>query len=269
MISRDEPARLVEPVLYGRRVLLVRHGESVFNRDGRFQGSLKGIMRGPRLTKLGHQQARKLGQVLQEHYGRSLANASVRVSPLRRARQTWNRIRGRVGIPDKNAEAWQELREIDLFEWEGRTMKDISTEYPEQWQVWLTEPWKMELASGVRPVQLLLARAAAVWSRLCKETPAGGTTLVVAHGGLNRAVLLKALGLPDSAYGDPAFRFPNCGAAELDLGPAHGGSGPPSALRWRWLRAPEGEPAENGCGTPAAGQWRSAQAERVRYGQRQ
>lgn len=249
-----------------KRILLVRHGESEFNRDGRFQGSLRGIMQGPKLTKLGHRQAKELGRLLEANCG-SLADASVKVSPLRRARQTWKRIKSRLDIPGSKADAWGELREIDLFEWEGQTMEAIASQYPEQWRRWLEEPWNMELASGIRPVTLLLQRAMGVWTRLCMETPEGGTVLVVAHGALNRAVLLKALRLPDEAYADPVFRFPNCGAAELEVLPSQ--EGMPSATRWRWLASPPAivsqAGSEAGESFPQQQDWRSAVMENARY----
>ena len=62
---------------------------------------------------------------------------------------------------------------------------------------------------------------------------------VVAHGGLNRAVLMNAMELPVETYGDPSLRFPNCGVAELEVAatPLGAGSrcGLPRASRWRWL----------------------------------
>lgn len=236
------------------RILLARHGESVFNRDGIFHGSLRGVMKGPKLTRLGHRQAKELGRSLLRHCG-SMSNASVFVSPLKRARQTWDGLRDEVDIPKERAMAWMELREIDLFEWEGRPKAEIQAEYPEQWRMWLQEPWHMEMASGMRPVPLLLARAAGVWARLCMEARragAGSTTLVVAHGGLNRAVLLKALGLPDEGYGDPVYRFPNCGVAEVEVAPSERGI--PGASRWRWLIGNGSEPSP----------WLEASSERAR-----
>eukprot|EP00971_Amphidinium_carterae_P196283 3894577-Amphidinium_carterae.1 len=95
------------------RLLLIRHGQSEYNRDGRFQGSLRGVMRGPKLTRTGHQQARTVGDLISArgdvHEYRAV------VSPLRRARQTWRHVKRRLGDPALGEEAWNELREIDFF----------------------------------------------------------------------------------------------------------------------------------------------------------
>lgn len=224
-------------------------------------------MQGPKLTRMGHQQARRLGKTLSDLY--DLKNATVRVSPLRRARQTWRHIRSKLGISRWRAQAWGELREIDLFEWEGRAMKDIASTYPEQWQKWKFEPWNMELESGIRPVPLLLVRAAAVWARLCYETPQGGTTLVVAHGALNKAVLIKALGVPDVAYRDSIFQFSNCAVAEVEIGDVATTTGLPGVSRWRWLCSDTSEVSADAGGegdSLPGGEWRPAEHDRSRYG---
>eukprot|EP00931_Biecheleriopsis_adriatica_P123523 TRINITY_DN98572_c0_g1_i1.p1 TRINITY_DN98572_c0_g1~~TRINITY_DN98572_c0_g1_i1.p1 ORF type:complete len:358 (+),score=56.84 TRINITY_DN98572_c0_g1_i1:106-1074(+) len=272
-------AASVVPPLPARRILLVRHGESVFNRDGRFQGSLRGVMKGPKLTRLGCKQAKQLGRALRElcggPHGLGGESVRVRVSPLRRARQTWRRIRRRAGLrraARRTAEAWGELREIDLFEWEGRTKEEIAGKFPEQWQRWVSEPWKLRLASGIRPVRLLLARAVGVWARLGMETPPGGTTLVIAHGALNKAILMEALVLPAEAYCDPLLQFGNCAAAELEIPGSEGDEDQegedsdfevPKATRWRWLYRANSDAKT----AREPWEWRDAAEERKRYQQ--
>jgi len=227
------------------RLLLIRHGESEYNRDGRFQGSLRGVMRGPKLTRLGHQQARTVGDLI--HARGDVDEYRALVSPLRRARQTWRHVKRRLGNPALGEEAWNELREIDFFEWEGRMKEDIRQEDAERWRMWVEEPWDLQLPSGAKPVQMVIERAAAVWMRLSREAKRGSTTVVTAHGALLRGVLLSALGLPPQAWRHPDLAYGNCAVAELELKVSEDDQQQPVLQRWRWFcGVPGGEGGECG-----------------------
>ena len=70
-------------------------------------------------------------------------------------------------------------------------------------------------------------RAAAEWAALVAATPAGSTSLVVAHGSFNHVLVLTALGLPVDDFGfldeHQWFKFENCAVVELcwEEGAAH------------------------------------------------
>lgn len=190
----------------GPRFLLARHGQTTFNAAKRFQGSLN---EAPVLTEKGIMQARELGNWLQ-----SLAKAStdaagtpvvskVFVSPLLRAQQTLHEIRKVAGpvLPDGEI-SFPELREIDLYEWEGKTQAEIQEEDPRAFSLWKTQAWELQLGSSRYVVRDLWARAAEAWElmRQAAPSPSQGPALVVAHGTLGKALLSTALGLNEMAF---------------------------------------------------------------------
>ena len=117
------------------RLLLVRHGETNYNADGRIQGRLESI-----LTDKGHQQARDLGKWLaaaEQHVDR------VFVSPRRRTRQTLAEIEEYASsLPP--AEVHAGLREIELTMWEGQNRKDLrgadGRSDADRWAYWKADP---------------------------------------------------------------------------------------------------------------------------------
>jgi len=101
-------------------VVLVRHGETEWSRDGRHTGWTD-----VPLTDVGRAQARALGDLL-----RNRDFATVLTSPLQRAAETCSL----AGYGD-SAEVVDELREWDYGAYEGRTTPDIRRDVP-GWTVW-------------------------------------------------------------------------------------------------------------------------------------
>ena len=102
-----------------RRLLLVRHGVTDWNREGRFQGHLD-----PPLSEDGRVEAR--GE-------ERLRPARIVSSTLARARQTAEPIGAAVGIP---LETDARLIEIGQGEWEGRTHADLAVSDAERYAAW-------------------------------------------------------------------------------------------------------------------------------------
>src|SRR5688572_19392365 len=89
-----------------RRLLLLRHGQSTWNADGRWQGQAD-----PPLSPLGEEQARDAARRLAPgQFSRVLA------SDLRRARQTAEILADALRLP---VEVDPDLREIDVGDWQG------------------------------------------------------------------------------------------------------------------------------------------------------
>lgn len=160
-----------------KRLLLVRHGETEWNADRRLQGQTD-----IRLTERGRRQARALAPVVAE-----LAPGLALTSDLMRARDT----AALLGHPD--AQPVPELREQSLGQWEGCQIADICAEDAEAYRQWRAgayappeaEPW-VDFRGRVDAV---LRRAFAAPSDV---------VLLVCHGGVIRAALDAALGLPPS-----------------------------------------------------------------------
>jgi broad specificity phosphatase PhoE len=201
------------------RLLLVRHGETNFNADGRMQGRLEST-----LTEAGHAQALAVGKWL-AHADISTSIGQVFVSPRKRTRQTLAHVeaehhRLNHGLPSASVRSG--LREIELTAWEGQSKSDLrdsrGNSDAERWAQWKAHPDGFVFEEdGHSPLGDLKRRAKEEWAALVDGTPMGTTSLVVAHGAFNRALMQTALGLPvdDIGFRDDRFAFDNCATVEL------------------------------------------------------
>jgi probable phosphoglycerate mutase len=102
-------------------ILLARHGETDWNREGRIQGH-----RDPPLNERGREQARELA----EHLAAERIDA-LYASDLRRALETAEILSARLGLPIAVDPA---LREADMGSWSGLTAAEIERRFPEAWR---------------------------------------------------------------------------------------------------------------------------------------
>jgi probable phosphoglycerate mutase len=158
-------------------ILLARHGETDWNREGRFQGHAD-----PPLNDTGRMQAAELAAELAD-----AELAAVYSSPLRRAIET-----ARVVAAARELEplALDALREIDVGSWQGLTRAEIETRFPDQFARWLDyeQGWtdgESYQEMGRRVVTALLELAA---------EHCGEQILAITHGGPIRAAFAFANG---------------------------------------------------------------------------
>jgi broad specificity phosphatase PhoE len=172
-------------------ILLARHGETDWNREGRFQGHAD-----PPLNDTGQAQAAGLAVQLAD-----VELAAVYSSPLRRAFET----AALVGAPhDLAPTALDALREVDVGSWQGLTRDEIEARFPEQFARWLDydQGWpdgESYEEMGRRVVAALLELAAA---------HDGERILAVTHGGPIRAAFAFADG---SSHADARRLGPRIG----------------------------------------------------------
>lgn len=215
---------------YHHRFLIVRHGETNYNANGRVQGTLEST-----LTDRGKAQASELGRWLA---GAEPDIHRVFVSPKTRARETLEGIAAEhEGVRACGHTVRPGLREIELTGWEGQLRSDVIRTDGEQWSRWKAEPVGFRFSDGHAPFDDLWERAADEWDHLKlastadpNEPSSSTTTLVVAHGALNRALVLRMLGLPVQGWKEDKeyFIFDNCECVELEW--RRGGH---HACRWR------------------------------------
>lgn len=110
-----------------RRIFLIRHGETEFNRLGVFRGRYE-----VELNDRGRKQAGEIGSAL-----RGEGIESLLASPLVRARQTAEIIGRVIGVGYAADEAFNN---IDLGKWQGVPKADVKRDYPDLWNLWITEP---------------------------------------------------------------------------------------------------------------------------------
>ena len=160
----------------GSRLLLVRHGETEWNRQKRFQGQID-----VPLNNNGHAQARRASEFL----------ANVKIdkafsSPMLRPKDTALEILSKH--PDIKLELFEELKEISHGLWEGKFEHEIEAEFAGQLDIWQSQPETVQMPEGEN-LQQVWDRIAIVWQKIVESVPAGETALVVAHDAVNKAIL--------------------------------------------------------------------------------
>ncbi len=185
----------------GPRLLLVRHGETEWNRQKRFQGQID-----VPLNNNGHAQARRASEFL----------AKVKIdkafsSPMLRPKDTALEILSKH--PQIKLELFDELKEISHGLWEGKFEHEIEAEFPGQLAVWQTQPETVQMPEGEN-LQQVWDRVAVIWQKIVESVPAGETALVVAHDAVNKAILSLLFGFdPDKFW---VFKQGNGGVSVID-----------------------------------------------------
>ena len=181
-------------------VLIVRHGESVANAEGRMQGQLDYP-----LSDLGEQQAALLGRFL--HNAGWQFDAAY-TSPLSRARSTARVLTTALRLPE--AELTPELSELHAGSLQGLTRPEIIQSFPSFLQRGLTELGDFAEYGGesYADVQARILGLTARWRE--RHLSAAHRVLAVAHGGTNFH-LVKAL-VCDPVPRVMSLKFGNCTA---------------------------------------------------------
>jgi len=179
-------------------LLLIRHGESSWNRAGRIQGQ-----RDPGLSELGQAQAARLAAGM-----RVYEVSAVYSSPLLRAHDTAAAIAGGIGAPVRLD---PRLMEAGFGEWEGLTRAEAAMRFPAQIERWHADPIAHRPPGG-ETIQALQARAMAAVAGVV-ERHRGETVAIVTHAGVIRAALCGLLELPLAVY--PRLRLENASISRL------------------------------------------------------
>jgi alpha-ribazole phosphatase/probable phosphoglycerate mutase len=183
------------PAGVGLRIALVRHGEADGSVRGRCCGSLD-----PPLSDEGRRQMRRASCLLQR-----LGVAATYASPRRRALDSAKALEmaAPLVVDDR-------LREIDFGLLEGLTYDEVADRYPDVWRDWMQAPVDVAFPQGER-FDVFGARVELAVAGLTARHR-GDAIVIVAHGGVNRLILARALGL-DLRH---MFRLQQtCGAVSL------------------------------------------------------
>ena len=168
----------------GVNLLIVRHGETLWNREGRYQGRTD-----VPLSEEGEAQARALGVRLA-----GLPIALALTSPLARTRRTAQAILGERNVTLEIDDA---LIEISHGQWEGQLASDIEHSHAEMFGTWRTRPDRdVPAGPGAETLGDVEERAWPVLVRTCARLATDETALIVAHDAINRVLLCRVLGLP-------------------------------------------------------------------------
>ncbi len=174
----------------GPRLILVRHGETEWNRESRFQGQID-----VPLNDNGRFQASQAKDFLA-----SVSIDAALSSSMQRPKETAEIIlqgHGQVSLA-----VTEELWEISHGQWEGKFEHEIEAGYPGMLEAWQTQPQTVQMPDGEN-LQQVWDRAVAAWQQLVaqyssQESPK--TILVVAHDAINKAILCHVAGLGPESF---------------------------------------------------------------------
>ncbi|MEU9789654.1 histidine phosphatase family protein [Streptomyces sparsogenes] len=219
------------------RLLLVRHGETVWHAENRYAG----ISDVP-LTERGFRQAEALA-----HWATKRGVDAVACSPLSRARLTARPAADALGLVP---EVVEDLREVDFGWGEGRTIAEMEAEDPEAVRAFRADA-EAGAFPGSEPPGAAAARAAAALRGLAAAHP-DRTVLVVAHNSLLRMALCALLDIPVGRYRHVFPRLDNAAVSEIQV------AGERTALRS--LNVPTGGLPEGYAGTGDGGAARGGES---------
>ena len=161
----------MSPVIY-----LVRHGETVWNAEGRQQGRLDSP-----LTPKGVEQARTVGKAL-HHVLSSADGITIETSPLGRATHTAALLCNELGLSNEAAVVSPLLAELDLGAWQGLTFEEIDTFYPGQRHHREGDKWNYRIKNGES--YALVSNRARCWLRDLSAK----ITIAVTHEMISRTI---------------------------------------------------------------------------------
>ena len=186
------------------RYFLIRHGETDWNREFRYQGSSDIA-----LNDDGLEQARRLAVRLSP-----IAPSRVFASPLMRASRTAEIVMEHNERTAK-VELLPELREISFGSWEGLTVPEIRELDAETFDRWRLAPFSCTPRGG-ETFEEIMKRARALAEALSAGSQPGGATFIVAHGGVLRALIAAMMHFDDIDL-LWRMRFDNCSVTVIDI----------------------------------------------------
>ncbi|GAA2003022.1 histidine phosphatase family protein [Brevibacterium samyangense] len=182
-----------------KQIVLWRHGQTDYNREGRFQGQFD-----VPLNAHGLAQAKATAPVVA-----AFGIDSIHSSDLTRAFQTATALAEYTGLPvEKNPL----LRELSVGDWEGKTREDIGRIWPDQLEAWNT-------GQDVRPPNgesraESTARVVAAIHEIVANAGEDESVAIVAHGAVLRGAAEALLGLGADHTGYLGVMM-NCGYGVL------------------------------------------------------
>jgi broad specificity phosphatase PhoE len=191
------------------RLVLVRHGETVWHGENRYAGRTDVA-----LTERGVAQAAQLAA-----WARDAKLNAVWSSPLSRARLTATPAAEAAALP---LQVNEQLVELDFGRGEGKTDAEMLTLFPEERAAFVRDPVMHYLPDGEDPVHAA-QRGVEALRAIAEASGDGGRVLVVAHNTLLRLVLCSLWGIPLARYRSSFPSFGNVSLTEIAISGAETG----------------------------------------------
>ena len=179
-------------------IVLVRHGETDWNRENRFQGHAD-----PPLNDTGRAQARQLANEL-----RAERFAAAYTSPLRRAEETARIVATELGLEPVSDPA---LMEVDVGSWSGLTRDEVESRFPDGYARWLEYGHGWDDGESYDE----LGERVVTGLRAIADRHPHERVLAVTHGGPIRSALATADGVPFDEARRSIHVIGNCAIVRL------------------------------------------------------
>lgn len=160
-------------------VILIRHGETDWNLEGRFRGNASVPLNARGLRE---------AELTAHHVAASWRVDAIYSSPIVRALQTAQPLGDLTGM---RVEVSPGFTDLHFGVWEGHTASEVALSHPEMLETWMREPASLRIPEGETLAEVE-ARATHALSGIVLRHR-GQTVAVVSHTGVNRLVILKAL----------------------------------------------------------------------------
>ena len=166
----------------GVKLFLIRHGQTSWNVEGRYQGD-----HDIELNKVGIKQAKLAAKYLSR-----VEFANIYSSPLKRTLYTAEAIKGRR---DLKIIVREDLREMSFGRWEGLKFSEINEKFHKDYHKWLDDPYNNRPTGGEN-FEEITKRTTAEIDKIVLENIDGSSVAIVAHGGVILSLLVHWLQIP-------------------------------------------------------------------------
>lgn len=166
------------------RLYFMRHGETVWNTERRYQG-----MTDIELSAEGIRQAKCAAERF-----KNIHINKIYCSPLKRAMATAEPIAENKGLKIIKEDSF---REIYFGEWEGMTVPDLTEKYGDSYINFIREPHNYGFP-GEQSVDKVIERIKPSVERIIKNDD--GNVLIISHGGIIRLMIMYIMGLDNSWF---------------------------------------------------------------------
>jgi broad specificity phosphatase PhoE len=167
------------------RIILVRHGQTPWNKDKIFRGS-----RDIPLNDTGREEARLAGEWLKDE-----AMHAAYCSPLSRARDTGEAIAGPHGLKVSDLPG---LTDLCYGDWEGLPLTEVKVKYADLYRRWEAAPHTVRFPRG-ETLDEVKHRAMAAVEEVVQRHPEQ-TVLLAAHRAVNKVLIAAFIGLDNSHF---------------------------------------------------------------------
>ena len=170
----------------GIKFFLVRHGQTLWNLEGRYQG-----VTNTKLTEEGQEQAELAAKYLSRVDFKGFYS-----SPIGRTIETAEIFKKKLGMDYQISE---NLKELNFGKWEGLKFDDIILEYGNDFQNWIKNPFENPPTNG-ESFNEIIKRGNLEIDKIINENEDDSNILLVTHGGFIVAMLVHWLKIPPQRW---------------------------------------------------------------------